>query len=146
MNKWNAIYAAGCQWCGFKCSGLTASNADGYTAYGLQWAHIFANGNAPNHEWNGFVLCPNCHGIFDKIVKPKILHAIEIGMRGFSTTSGKGAKSYCVAQSLEECLVKLVSDTEVKSARHEIPLESTLPTWLEKNCPLPEANSKDAQG
>ena len=64
--KWyKKLCEGGCQFCGRRTPGLKNG--------GLQFAHIFPQkGDA---QWNCLALCPLCHNVFDKIIKPVIQKA-----------------------------------------------------------------------
>jgi len=57
-----------CEWCGWKASGRDA-------------VHIIDQKDVPgSKEWNALSLCPNCHRIFDEVLRPKLYNAlIEYG-------------------------------------------------------------------
>ncbi|MBW1796116.1 MAG: hypothetical protein JRJ38_17115 [Deltaproteobacteria bacterium] len=74
---WEKKYEAGCEWCGRKIPGTPERTSSRYKRYGLDFCHIISRMNAPKQEWNGFILCPTCHRLFDEVIKPKIIRALE---------------------------------------------------------------------
>jgi len=52
-----------CEWCGWKGAGRDA-------------AHIIDEVKGAN-EWNAISFCPNCHRIFEDILRPKLYKALE---------------------------------------------------------------------
>ena len=80
---WQRILDNGCEWCGRKIPALDSVNLRGKASYGLEFAHILAAQHGPRQHWNGFALCPTCHRLFDRVVKPKIVSALERAVTGF---------------------------------------------------------------
>jgi len=69
------LYEKGCEFCGAKVP------AQDY--FGLEHAHIISSAYAPEHRWNCFILCGNCHHVLDKVVKPRVFAALKIAATGF---------------------------------------------------------------
>lgn len=80
---WKEKYAEGCEWCGHKIPSMPDRDSCNYKKYGLDFCHIITRRNGPTHAWNGFVLCPTCHRLFDEVIKPKIIKALETAVTGF---------------------------------------------------------------
>jgi len=129
--EWQETLSGGCEWCGTKLAALKQKNYSGYVTYGLHEAHIFAQKYAPVQSWNTFLLCPNCHAVFDSIIKPRLQKAIEIALSGFEDPAGSG-KCYVVARSHEDLLERLI--TKDKSTRQkELDEPSKLKEWHDRS-------------
>ncbi len=126
--EWQEVLDRGCEWCGTKLSGLHKPNSEGYVTYGLHEAHIFAEKYAPIDSWNTFLLCPNCHTIFDHIVKPRLQQAIEAAVYGFENPSGSGRK-FIVGSTHEEVLERLITKDKAKRPRSLPPKPAGLSEW-----------------
>lgn len=114
---WQDIYDRGCEWCGTKLASLHEKNAWGYTTRGLQVAHIFARKYAPDQKWNSFILCPNCHAIFDRIVKPRLQKAIETALHGFADPPNS-QRRFVVAQTYEDLVERLITRDTAPRQQH----------------------------
>jgi len=101
---WEKKYEAGCEWCGRKTPGTPEHPSLPYKRYGLDFCHIISRANGPKQEWNGFVLCPTCHRLFDEVVKPKIINALETAVCGFPEIPTKPKRRYISATSYKEAI------------------------------------------
>ncbi len=115
--EWQDTLDRGCEWCGTKLSALCQPNSHGYRTFGLQEAHIFAKKYAPVQSWNTFLLCPNCHTVFDCIVKPRLQEAVETALNGFEEPAGSG-EMFVVAGTHEEVLERLITKDRAKSQKN----------------------------
>jgi hypothetical protein len=70
-----------CQWCGWEVGRRHA-------------AHIIDEfKTAGKGQWNALSLCPNCHTIFDDVIRPKLYAALkEYGVTGLPNSWKKDSK------------------------------------------------------
>jgi hypothetical protein len=129
---WKKKYEAGCEWCGQKYPSLNKNTSWGYPTYGLQYCHIFADGLAPAHEWNGFILCPHCHTIFDKVVKPRLQIAFVTAISGFGEQPTNSKKSYVVGHTYKDCVEALIKKNKKAAATLPAELNSRLTPWANR--------------
>ena len=108
---WEKKYEAGCEWCGRKIPGIPERESSRYKKYGLDFCHIISRSNAPKQEWNGFVLCPTCHRLFDEVIKPKIIQALETSVSGFPEIPTKPEKQYISAKTYKEAVESMAHKT-----------------------------------
>jgi hypothetical protein len=67
-----------CQWCGWSAGRRHA-------------AHIIDEG--PERDWNALSLCPNCHSVFEEVVRPMLYVALKnFGATGLPTSWTKDNK------------------------------------------------------
>jgi len=126
---WKKKYELGCEWCGQKYPSIATKTNAGYATYGLEFCHIFAGVLGTAHEWNGFILCPHCHTIFDKVLKPKLQTAFTKAITGFGDPPTNPKKPYCVASTYRGCVEALIKRSG--AAANELPgaSESSLIPW-----------------
>ena len=101
---WKKKYEAGCEWCGRKIPGVPERQNARFKRYGLDFFHIISRNNGPTQEWNGFVLCPTCHRLFDEVIKPKIISALEVAVSGFPEIPTKPNKRYVSVRTYKEAI------------------------------------------
>ena len=130
---WKDKYSAGCEWCGARFPAIENQSC------GLDSCHIIAREYAPEHEWNVFLLCPNCHRIFDQIVKPKLQRAIKIALSGFGDTPGDPEKKYVVAKHYDVVLRGLVKQEREDLPASSVPEIADLEVWRDRQHKVPLA-------
>jgi hypothetical protein len=110
VDNWTAKYAEGCEWCGTRIPAMKSKT--GRKTGGLERAHILAKGNAPEHEWNVFILCPTCHKIFDEVIKPRMQAALETAVCGFAENPSSKDISHICAKDYREAVEMLTRDPD----------------------------------
>ncbi len=101
---WKKKYEAGCEWCGRKIPGVPERRNSSLKRYGLDFCHIISRRNGPALEWNGFVLCPTWHRLFDEVIKPKIISALETAVSGFPEIPTEPTKQYVSARDYKHAI------------------------------------------
>lgn len=91
----------GCEFCGRRVSHIPGG--------GLEFAHIvakshFEKGDPGKAESNGFMLCPSCHKIFVKFIKPKIQACADWAL----SSKSKKTISKSICMNHEDFLNKLI--------------------------------------
>jgi predicted restriction endonuclease len=120
------LYEKGCEFCGAKVP------AQDY--FGLENAHIISSAYAPEHRWNTFTLCGNCHHILDKVVKPRIFSALRIAATGFyDNPQSTGEPPFVVAHDWKLIIERL--DAEI-AAKNPLPsVDKKKIVWKNRNRP-----------
>jgi len=137
---WPEKYNRGCEWCGTRFPGIRKDSA------GLDSCHIIARDYAPEHEWNVFLLCPNCHRIFDQVVKPKMQHAINMAITGFGDNPDDKKKRYVVATDFRIILKALIKRDDKAEPDEALPDQITeLLVWRDRPNKVPLPKSSEGQ-
>ncbi len=123
---WTDRYAAGCEWCGARFPAIESQSC------GLDSCHIIAREYASEHSWNVFLLCPNCHRIFDQVVKPKLQRAIHTALTGFGDSPADTEKKYVVAKHYNVVLKALVKQERESLSDSAVPEIAELTVWRDR--------------
>jgi hypothetical protein len=109
----------GCEFCGKKFEHLAKKH------FGLEEAHILSRNNGPAHAWNIFMLCPNCHTLFDSHIKPKLQNALEKAVTGFGygptydPENNPNHATFVTANKYEEAIGQLTNEEPLKAPASE---------------------------
>lgn len=93
--------------------------------YGLEEAHILADGFGPRQRWNILTLCPNCHTAFDMVIKPRLIAALCLSTKCLPANGVDGeVMSAPRATDIADAVTKLVC---VRNAPLVLPKDFGMP-------------------